>query len=134
MKPGYATLSPRSMIGIPSLARASTSSRLPTAATIPSSISRASASGGSSIVRIRPTITMSALAGIAEPVALGAAVTVADTVPLGPGEPVAEAGGGEPGLLLAGGPAVQPVITPANATMHQNAGTSWERRTPTGST
>ena len=37
--------------------RASTSSRVPTAVTVPSSMSRASAMGGSSIVTIRPTMT-----------------------------------------------------------------------------
>src|SRR5690349_8519947 len=46
-----------SMTGMWSPASANTSSRLPTAATIPSLTRMASVTGGSSIVRIRPTMT-----------------------------------------------------------------------------
>ena len=46
-----------SMTGTWSPASATTSSRVPTAATVPSSMRRASATGGSSMVTIRPTMT-----------------------------------------------------------------------------
>ena len=56
-----------STIGTSSSARASTSSRVPTQATRPSSMRRASATGGSSIVTMRPTMTRSPRPGPAGP-------------------------------------------------------------------